>query len=86
MDMIILMQSVTIQFRRFFWYIRITKCDKAIFLQSATACYYKVSQLLQKYDRLLLQSVLGITKYDRLLLQSALGITKYDSYYKMFLT
>ena len=84
--MIILMQSVTIQFRRLFWYIRITKCDKATFLQSATACYYKVSQLLQKYDRLLLQSVLGITKYDRLLLQSALGITKYDSYYKMFLT
>ena len=45
-----------------------------------------MSQLLQKYDRLLLQSVLGITKYDRLLWQSALDITKYDSYYKMFLT
>ena len=45
--MIILLQSVTIQFRRLFWYIRITKCDKAILLQSATGCYYKVSQLLQ---------------------------------------
>ena len=68
--MIILLQSVTIQFRRLFWHIS----------------YYKVRQsnFITKCDRLLLQSASGITKYDRLLLQSALGVTKCDRlYYKV---
>ena len=62
--MIILLQSVTIQFRRLFWHI----------------LYYKVwqSNFITKYDRLLLQSASGITKCDRLLLQSASGIIKCD--------
>ena len=62
--MIILLQSVTIQFRRLFWHIS----------------YYKVRQsnFITKCDRLLLQSASGITKCDRLLLQSVSGITKYD--------
>ena len=46
--MIILLQSVTIQFRRVFFDIfRITKCSKVILLQSVTDCYYKVRQVLQ---------------------------------------
>ena len=50
--MIILLQSVTIQFRRLFWHI----------------LYYKVRQsnFITKCDRLLLQSASGITKCDRL--------------------
>ena len=43
----ILLQSVTIQFRRLFYIFRITKCGKAILLQSVTDCYYKVRQVLQ---------------------------------------
>ena len=68
MHMIILLQSVTIQFRRLFWHIS----------------YYKMRQsnFIAKCDRLLLQSVSVITKCDRLL-QSASGITKCDSYYKV---
>ena len=67
--MIILLQSVAVQFRRLFWHIS----------------YYKVRQInfITKCDRLLLQSASGITKCDRLLLQSASGITKCDSYYKV---
>ena len=67
--MIILLQSVTIQFRMLFWYIS----------------YYKVwqSNFITKCDRLLLQSASGIIKCERLLLQSASGITKCDSYYKV---
>ena len=81
--MIILLQSVTIEFRRLFWHIS----------------YYKVRQsnFITKFDRLLIQSASGITKCDRLLLQSAsgttkcdrlyykvtLGVTKCDSYYKV---
>ena len=76
--MIILLQSVTIQFRRRFRHIS----------------YYKVwqSNFMTQCDRLLLQSASGITKYDKLyykvrqvlqsmqaLLQSASGIIKYDS-------
>ena len=46
--MIILLQSVTIQFRRLFFDIfRITKCGKVVLLQSVTDCYYKVRQVLQ---------------------------------------
>ena len=50
--MIILLQSVTVQFRRLFWHI----------------LYYKVqkSNCITKRDRLLLQSASGITKFDRL--------------------
>ena len=67
--MIILLQSVTNQFRRLFGHIS----------------YYKVRQsnFITKCDRLLLQSASGITKYERLLLQSASGITKCDSYYNV---
>ena len=48
--MIILLQSVTIQFRRLFWH----------------SSYYKVRQsnFITKCDRLLLQSASGITKCD----------------------
>ena len=68
--MIILLQSVTIQFRRLFWHIS----------------YYKVRQsnFITKCDRLLLQSASGITKCDRLLLQRASGITKCDRLYYKF--
>ena len=68
--MIILLQSVTIQFRRLFWDI----------------LYYKVRQsnFITKCDRLLLQSASGITKRGRLLLQSKSGITKCGRlYYKV---
>ena len=68
--MIILLQSVTIQFRRLFWHI----------------LYYKVRQsnFITKCDRLLLQSASGITKCDRLyykvrrVLQSVTVIAKWD--------
>ena len=69
-SVIILLQNVTMKFRRLFWHIS----------------YYKVRQsnFITKCDRLLLQSVLGITKYDRLyykvrqVLQSVAVITKWD--------
>ena len=67
--MIILLQIVTIQFRRSFFDIsRITKCGKVISLQSVTDCYYKVRQVLQSVTdcyykvRQVLQSVTVITK------------------------
>ena len=67
--MIILLQSVAIQFRGVFLHIS----------------YYKVRQsnFITEYDRLLLQSASCTTKCDRLLLQSAPGIIKCDSYYKV---
>ena len=68
--MIILLQSVKIQFRWSFWHIS----------------YYKVRQsnFITKCDKLLLQRASGITKCDRLLLQSASDITKCDRlYYKV---
>ena len=78
--MLILLQSVTIQFCKRFWHIShykvqsnfITKCDRLL-LQSASD--------ITKCDRLLLQSALDITKCDRLLLQSASDITKCDRFY-----
>ena len=81
--MIILLQNVTMQFRRLFWHISyykvrqsnfITKCDRLL-LQSASG--------ITKCDRLLLQSAPGITKCDRLLLQSASYILKCYSYHKV---
>ena len=68
--MIILFQSVTVQFCKLFWHIS----------------YYKVwkSNFITKCDRLLLQSLSGITKSDRLcyevrqVLQSVTIITKWD--------
>ena len=45
--MIILLQSVTMQFTGFFDIFHITKCCKLILLQSVTDCYYKVRQVLQ---------------------------------------
>ena len=56
--MIILLQSMTIQFRRLFRHNFITKCDRLL-LQSESG--------ITKCDRLLLQSTPGITKCDRLL-------------------
>ena len=72
--MIILLQSMTIQFRRLFWDIS----------------YYKVwqSNFITKCDRLLLQSASGITKCDRLyykvrqVLQSVTVVTKWDVKHK----
>ena len=68
--MIILLQSVTVQFRRLFWHIS----------------NYKVRQsnFITKSDRLLWQSASDITKCDRLyykvrqVLQSETVITKWD--------
>ena len=51
--MIILLQSVTAQFRSFFDILHIAKCGKAILLQSVTDCYYKVCQVLQSVMTLL---------------------------------
>ena len=45
--MVILLQTVTTQFRMFFYIFCIAKCNKVILLQSATGCYYKVCQVLQ---------------------------------------
>ena len=46
--MIIVLQSVKIQFcRGFFDIFRITKYGQVILLQSVTDCYYKVRQVLQ---------------------------------------
>ena len=66
--MIILLQSVTTQFRRLFDIFRIAKCNKVTLLQSSTGCYYKVRQVLQSVTdcyykvRQVLQSVAVITK------------------------
>ena len=45
--MIILLQSVTTQFRRLFDIFRIAKSNKVILLQNVIGCYYKVRQVLQ---------------------------------------
>ena len=66
--MIILLQSVTIQFWKLFWHIWYYKMQQSNFLQSLTDCYYKVSQVLQ--------SMIDF-------LPSASVITKWDSYYKV---
>ena len=75
--MIILLQSVTTQFRRLFWHISYCKKQK--------------SNFITKCDRLLLQSASGITKCDKVyykvrqVLQSVIKfITKYDRYYKVW--
>ena len=68
--MIILLQSLTVQFRILFWHFSYDKVQE--------------SNFNTKRDRLLLQSASGITKCDRLLLQSGSGITKCDKlYYKV---
>ena len=66
--MIILLQSVTINFAGFFDIFRIAKCGKVILLQSATDCYHKGRQVLQSVTdcyykvRQVLQSVTVNTK------------------------
>ena len=66
--MIILLHSVTTQFRMFFWHI--------------SYCKVQQSNFITKFDRLLLQSASGITKCDRLyykvrqVLQSVTVITR----------
>ena len=67
--MIILLQSVTTQFRRLFCHI--------------SYCKVQQSNFITKCDGLLLQSASVIAKCGRLLLQNASGITKRDSYYKV---
>ena len=67
--MIILLQSMTVHFRRLFWHISYYKVRQSNLLQSVKDCYYKVCQVLPKCDRLLLQSVSSITKCDRLFYQ-----------------
>ena len=68
--MIILLSSVTMQFRRLLWHILCYKVRQSSFI---TEC-----------DRLLLQSASGITKCDKLyykvrqVLQSVTVITKWD--------
>ena len=62
--MIILLKSVTTQFRRLFSQFRIAKCNKVILLQSVTEVYYKVCQVLQSVTDFKLQSSSGITKCD----------------------
>ena len=66
--MIILLQDVTTQFRKFLWHIPYFKKQQ--------------SNFITKCDRLLLESAPGITKCDRLLLQSAPDITKCDRNYQ----
>ena len=74
--MIILLQSVTIQFRRIFDIFCITKCGKVILLQSVIDCYYKGRQVLQ--------SVTNYYYKVRQVLQSVTDlITKYVRYYKV---
>ena len=65
--MIILLQSLTVQFRRLFWHFSYDKVQQ--------------SNFITKRDRMLLQSASGITKCHRLLLQSGSGITKCDKLY-----
>ena len=67
--MIILLQSMTVQFRRLFWHISYYKVRQSNLLQTVKDCYYKACQVLPKCDRLLLQSVSSITKCDRLFYQ-----------------
>ena len=45
--MIILLQSVTTQFRRLFGHISYCKKQQSNLLQNVTDCYYKVCQVLQ---------------------------------------
>ena len=45
-DTVMLLQGVTTQFRRLFDIFCMTKCDKAVLLQSATGFYYNVRQVL----------------------------------------
>ena len=47
MHMIILLQSVTIQFRRLFWYILYYKVRQGDFIAKCGRLYYKVRQVLQ---------------------------------------
>ena len=72
--MIILLQSVTMQFSRLFSHISYDKVRQVILLQSVADCYYKVHQVLQSVTdckvRQILQSVADF-------------ITKCDSYYKL---
>ena len=80
--MIILLQSVAIQFGCFFCIFCITKCDKVILLQSMTDCYYKVRHVLQSvtdcYYKVhqVLQSVTDCYYKVRQVLQSVIVITK----------
>ena len=66
--MIILLQSVTIQFRRIFDIFCITKCGKVTLLQGVIDCCYKGRQVLQSVTncyykvRQILQNVPVITK------------------------
>ena len=74
--MIILLQSVTMQFSRLFSHISYDKVRQVILLQSVTECYYKVHQVLQ--------SVTDCYYKVRQVLQSVADfITKCVRYYKV---
>ena len=66
--MIILLQSVAIQFRRLFWHTSYYKVGQIILLQSVTHFYYNVCQILQSMTDFITKRV----RYYkvRLLLQS----------------
>ena len=68
--MIILLQSVTAHFRKFFDIFRISECKKAILSQIVTVCCYKVHQVLQ--------ILTGCYYKVRQVLQSAAIIKKCD--------
>ena len=72
--MIILLQSVTTQFRRLFDIFRIAKSNNVVLLQNVTVCYYKVRQVLQSVTDFLTKCV----RYYKVrqVLQSMAVITK----------
>ena len=79
--MVILLESVTTQFRRLFWHISYYKLHQSNFIAKCDRLLLQSAPSIKKCDRLLLQSTSGITKCDRLLLQSASGITKCHRFY-----
>ena len=77
--MIILLQSVTTQFRRLFDIFRIAKSNKVILLQNVIGCYYKVRQIV-------ITKCVRYKKVWQTLLQSVSVIAKCDSYFKWDVT
>ena len=55
--MVILLQSITAQFRRLFNIFLFAKSNKVILLKSVTDCYYKVCQVLQIVTHFIIKCV-----------------------------
>ena len=55
--MIILLQSVTIQFRRLFWHTSYYKVRQSNFITKCDRLYYKVRQVLQSVIGLIIKYV-----------------------------